>query len=1197
MFQIAWFEFRMKLRRVSTYVYFLVFTLIAGLWIAAAAGAFASANIVFGSDKVLVNSPYALAQTITVLGLMGVVLIGAFMGRAVQQDFEYLSFDFFATSPITKAQYLLGRYLGAVLILMFVFLGIALGIVIGAHWPGTDPTRLGPWSLWSFVQPYLVMLLPNILFLGAIFFVLAALTRRMLPVYIAAVVVMIGYIVAARLLADIDNRSIAALIDPIGSTALGLLTRYWSSAEKNTQFIPLAAEVLWNRALWLGVGIAILTLGCLRFKLAFAQPEKKARTARDEEVKPVAARIAALPVVDRDLRARGFLGQLPGLTRLYVRETVKNVYFGVIVLAGALFVLGNAKVLGSQYGTNTYPVTYQVLDFTSGTFAIFMLIITAFYAGELVWRERDARMALIVDSLPQPTWLPFFSKLLALMGVQAILQLVVMVCGLLVQIFNGYFKFELAQYFFQLFVLQLPVYWMLAALALTIHTLVNQKYFGHFLMILYYIADIMAANFGYELRLYRFADLPSVTYSDMNRYGHSLGPIFTYMLYWSAASVLLLVVARLFWVRGAESGFKTRLAVAASRWTRPLMSTAAASIVVFAVTGAVIFYNTTVLNHYRNEFARDELQARYEKSFKSLENAPQPKLVAVRLAVDLFPHEHRIVFKGTDTLENKTGAPLSRLYVALPEEAQIHALDGSIPIHAGQLERDLGWLPYTLERPLAAGEKMTLTYELEYQQQGFGNDGASLRVVDNGTFVNSSLLPAFGYDGNRELSRDPERRKHGLVPKEHLMPDLDDPVNHQRNYVTADADWIDFEATLSTEADQIALAPGYLQKEWMQDGRRYFHYKMDSTILDFYAFISARYAVRRGAWQSDGKTVPIEVYYQPGHEYNVQTMIEGVRDSLDYFSRAFSPYQHRQVRILEFPRYATFAQSFPNTIPYSEAIGFIAKVNPDDPKDIDYPYYVTAHEVAHQWWAHQVVGANVQGATMLSETLAQYSALMVAKKKFGANRMKRFLKYELDSYLVGRTTDRKNEQPLFRNENQGYIHYRKGSLAMYALQDAIGEQNVNNALASFLRKFAYRGPPYPTSRDLLAEFRAVTPLKYQYLIEDLFETITLFDNRALSATWKATTGGRFKVTLKFSTRKERADGNGAVHEVPMNDWVDIGVLGPDDQPLYLEKHRVGSGQAELSIEVTGKPLRAGIDPFVKLIDREPDDNTVAVAAE
>src|SRR5439155_17813496 len=117
-----------------------------------------------------------------------------------------------------------------------------------------------------------------------------------------------------------------------------------------------------------------------------------------------------------------YLRQLPALTALYLRETVKSPYFLAIVLTGVLFILGNARVIGSVYGTNTYPVTYQVLEFTSGAFGLFVLVITAFYAGELVWRERDARMAQIVDSLPPPTWLGFAAKLLTLFALQALLQ-------------------------------------------------------------------------------------------------------------------------------------------------------------------------------------------------------------------------------------------------------------------------------------------------------------------------------------------------------------------------------------------------------------------------------------------------------------------------------------------------------------------------------------------------------------------------------------------------------------------------------------------------------------------------------------------------------------------------------------------------------------------------------------------------------
>ena len=1201
---IAGFELRTKLARISTAVYFCVFAALSALWMAAAGGAFDSMKVAFSSDKVYINSPYAIAQTVTLMGLLGVVTIAAFMGRAIQQDFEHLTSHFFFTSPISKRDYLAGRFLGAAAILLVIFLGIAVGTVIGTHWPGVEAERLGPWSVGAFVRPYLVMLLPNVVFLGALFFMLAALTRRMVGVYIAGAAVLIGYIVSLRLLADIDNRTIAALVDPIGSTALGLATRYWSPAEKNVRLVPFSGELAWNRLLWLSVGLAFLGFCYLRFRMAteagesasrgFLRRRRPAALRAAAEEEPPAHGVVALPVVSLDTRGIAYLRQLPGLAALYVRETIKSTYFVAIAVTGALFILANAKVIGALYGTNTYPVTYLVLEFASGTFRIFMLVIITLYAGELVWRERDARMALIADSMPVPGWLPLAAKLATLLVVPAVLQLVVLVCGLLVQLFKGYTHFELGQYLFDLFVLELPRYWILACLVFAIHVAVNHKYLAHFLVVAYYIANVAAAGFGYTHWMWHFGYVPGVTYSDMNGYGHFLRPIPWFELYWAAACVLLLLAARVLWVRGTDDAWRTRIAIARARLSGPVKVAAALAVMVLAGDGAWLYYNTDILNPYRSEYARDELRAQYEKLFKQYAARPQPKVTAVRVAVDLFPHQHRVVAKATYTMRNRTDQPIGELYVALPEELIVHRMEASIPLTLAESRRDLTWQRYALAHPLAPGDSMTLDFDVEYAPHGFANDGESPIVVDNGTFLNSGYLPHVGYNERRELTEDRDRKRHGLAPKPR-MHDLDDAAFHQRNYITGEGDWIDFDATISTAPEQIAVAPGVLEREWSEGGRRYFHYRTPAPILDFYAFLSARYAVKRDEWHGGGKAVPIEIDYQPGHDYDLARMIDGVKDALDDYTKSFGPYQYDRLRIVEFPRYAQFAQSFPNTIPYSEAIGFIAKVDDKDPKDIDYPYYVTAHEVAHQWWAHQVVGADVQGATMLSETLAQYSALMVMKHRYGDAKMKRFLKYELDSYLVGRATERKAEEPLYRNEDQPYIHYRKGSLAMYALQDYIGEDAVNRALASFVHKWAFRGPPYPTSRDLLAELAAVTPPQYQYLIQDLFETITLYENRAVSATARRIADGRYEVKLTVEAKKLRADERGVQREVPMDDWIDVGVLGKDDAPLYLEKRRIPAGRSTFTLEVKGTPLRAGIDPIVKLVDRRPDDNTVAVA--
>jgi aminopeptidase N len=526
----------------------------------------------------------------------------------------------------------------------------------------------------------------------------------------------------------------------------------------------------------------------------------------------------------------------------------------------------------------------------------------------------------------------------------------------------------------------------------------------------------------------------------------------------------------------------------------------------------------------------------------------------------------------------------------------VHALD----VPGGRLEsedRDQGYRIYHLAEPLQAGATLEVTYDLSMADRGFVNNGAQNLLVYNGTFFNNfNYFPHIGYVKNLEILDPNDRRRRGLPPVQRL-PKVDDADARMSNYLTGEADWIHFETTVSTSPDQIALAPGYLQREWTENGRRYFHYTMDAPIFDFFAYLSARWEVKRDQWND----VAIEVYYHPAHAYNVDRMINGVKKSLDYFTTNFGPYQHKQVRIVEFPRYAQFAQSFPNTIPFSESLGFIARLD-DKPDAIDYVFYVTAHEVAHQWWAHQVMGGNVQGCTLLSETMAQYSALMVMEKEYGRDKMRRFLKYELDRYLLGRGTERIEELPLLLVENQPYIHYNKGSLVMYALRDYVGEEPLNRALAEYVKAVAFQEPPYTYSPEFLDYIKRAVPEDKVAILDDLFHNITLYENRAEKATVIKRADGKYVVSLTVASAKFHADGQGKETPVALDDWVDVGVFGEknphgpsEGRLLSLEKHHLSKAEETFTIVVDQEPKKAGIDPFNKLIDRIPDNNLMTVS--
>jgi ABC-2 type transport system permease protein len=1199
MTSILRFEIHQRLRRISTYVYFLVFSGLAFLFIFIGGGAVNGASLDFGTGgKVLINSPYALTFIITYTSLFGVIVTAALAGQATYQDVDSRSTELFYTAPISKLDYLGGRFLGAIAVQLVIFLGIGIGAWVGAHMPGLDPSRFGPDHFAAYVRPFLILVFPNLIFTSAIFFGLAALGRKMLPVYAGSVILLIGYLVASQVSSNVNISVLAALADPFGANAFGRVTQYWTPFESNTRLLPLAGIVLVNRALWVAIGLGIFALTYVKFSRAHHAERKRGRQLQEREEASTPATLR-LPTVHQIFSPFASLQQLVSLGWLQFTETVKNVFFTVIVLAGFLFAIIAAAGVNDPFSTPIYPLTYRMIEFAGGAFSLFVLIIITFYAGELVWRERDAKLNQIVDALPAKRWTLFGSKLMALMLVQVVLMLMVMAAGMSVQIAKGYYHFEFGIYFKELFIDHLTEYWILCVLALTIHTLINQKYLGHFVMILYYIAGIALPALGLQHYLFRIDQIPRLIYSDMNKFGPFKAPLFWFHLYWALGAVALAIITNLLWVRGVDGGWRGRMRIAAARLGTASRIGLVAAVLLFLCTGGYIFYNTNILNIYRNTYAADEARAQYEKKYRQYLTMPEPKVTDVNIQVDLDPDQLSAAVRGTLRLENKTGAPLEQVALTLwpsdlqPLPRQRFELD-KLSVAEGQSpvieDSNLGFYLYRLPQPLAPNAALTLDFAMKYKCEGFVNSAPNVNILRNGSFLSNGYLPGIGYAEGVELTDDSARHRHGLEKVKRLAP-LEDIAARQINGIGPDSDWVNLEETVSTSSDQIAIMPGYLQDEWTEGNRRYFHYKMDAPILNIYSLNSGRYLVQRDKWNN----VNLEIYYQPGHEFNLDHMQDSMKATLDYCTASFSPFQFRQLRIIEFPRYQSFAESFANTIPFSEGIGFVTRFDPGKPDAIDIPFYVTAHETGHQWWGHQVTAAQVEGATAIVETLAQYTALMVMKHRYGPESMKKFLRYELDGYLRGRATERNEERPLYRVEpNQGYIHYNKGSLVMYALQDYIGEDRVNRGLADLIKQFGFKGPPYATSLDLISCLRKQTPDEFQYLFDDLFENITLYDNRTLSGSYTMRGDGKYDVNLTVQAKKLRADGHGQETQIPISDWIDIGVLDAGGNYLYLQRQKIDHEQTVFNLTVDKLPAKAGIDPINKLVDRSPDDNVIAL---
>jgi len=321
---------------------------------------------------------------------------------------------------------------------------------------------------------------------------------------------------------------------------------------------------------------------------------------------------------------------------------------------------------------------------------------------------------------------------------------------------------------------------------------------------------------------------------------------------------------------------------------------------------------------------------------------------------------------------------------------------------------------------------------------------------------------------------------------------------------------------------------------------------------------------------------------------------------LDYYQASFGPYQFDHVRILEFPGYTNNAQAFAGTIPYSETYGFIADFS--DPETLDHVTGTTAHELSHQYWPQQVYPADMEGSLLLVEGLANYSAMMMLKRMRGENELRGGLKYLRARYLGGRAgVGPAGEPPLIRVETQNWVSYHKAPLALFLVQERLGEDAMNRALRNFIQRYKFKGAPYPRSVDLVSALRAEAKTdEDQNLITDLFERVVLYHLQVKEPTAVKRADGKWDITVPVEAKKFSVDSRGGETETSLAEHIEVGLFAA--QPgldvvdrknvIVMERRPIRSGAQVLKFVTDRKPTHAGIDPYNYYIDRNSVDNVL-----
>ena len=1182
-------EMLTALRRPMIYIFMFIVALLVF-------GAVVSDNVVIGGvvGDVKKNAPTVVAIYVSILSIFGLLFATAFFNNAALRDHRNNFHEILFSTPLSKSGYFFGRFMGAWLLASMVLLGIYFAFIIGAalgpafNWIG--PERVGPTPWLAFTNTFLLFALPNMFFAGSIIFLLATKFKSTVISFVGTLLIILGYIISLNLTSDIDNQPLAAMVDIFGIQAYSIDIQYYTPAERNTIAPSFSGYLLKNRLLWMGIGLVILFISYFTFSFSAKASKRKKKVNKPKEE----STNFSAPLLSSLNGAVSSWDTFRSFFKMSFLSISKSTTFIILMFFSILLLISNLWGGFEYFGLKSYPVTYKMIDEVNDISSLFVMIILVFFSGELIWRDRDNHIHEVVDSTPHQSIIALIAKTSSLVLLASLLHLLLIGIAVLYQAFNGYTTFELGVYFTDFITDGLPSYLIWGSFFVFLQVLINQKYLAYFISILtLIILDIIFLVFKIETNMLSIGSTPSTTYSDMNGFGPGFTGHLWFTTYWAFFGILTLLLAALFWPRGMNKKIKDRFAISRKALGKSYYGTLGFFSLTWIALAAFVYYNTQVLNAYDTSYEQELQQVDYEKKYKQYEDSPTLSITDAIYYIDIYPEERAADGKIDLWLTNKTTSIIDSLHFTITEDYK-HQLD--IPNSSLVYEdKALNYYIYKTQAPILPGDSLQMSCTVSYKAKGFENEVSNMSIVNNGTFFNNfEILPTFGYSSSFELGDKNKRRKYDL-PERKRMPDLQKECSQlcMNNYLSSGtSDWVNVETYISTSEDQVAIAPGSLLDESVENGRRQYHYKVDHPSQNFYSFISADYEVARRQWNG----IDLEVYYHAEHEVNVEGMLNAIQRSLEYFTTHFGPYYHKQARIIEFPRYSSFAQAFPGTMPYSESLGFIVDLEGEGKNNV--VDAVIAHEMAHQYWAHQVIGAEMKGSTMLSESFAEYSSLMVMKQETDEIQMKDFLKYDLQRYLRGRSRETEQEQPLMHVENQGHIHYGKGSVILYALQDYIGEDKVNQALRNFLEEYRYQPPPYPTAHDFMRHLQPQIPDSLQYLITDWFEEITLYDLRLEEATI-AEQGSQYEVKLEIIAKKLKSTPEGASTEVPIKDWVDIGFYRDADEKELITRQRVylNKEQIELSFLLDERPQKAAIDPLRLLIDRVYDDNVKPVKQE
>lgn len=1051
------FEWTFYIRKISFYtvlIAFLAFGLLVGT----------SAGIAF--PNITYNSPYAINFLFGLFSLASLFPIVLIASQSMMREKDHRFEQILYTTSITNQSYLVSRFLVVFGITMLSFLVFVVGYMMGHLIKMNDSAHWGIFRIHYYLHSFLVIVFPNILLCTVVVCAVALLTKNKMLIFLSGLGIYILYVVFAvfsnnPLMAGSEPLSESAMnysakIDPFGMAAFFHQTNHWTAVQRNTEVLHLSGNLLFNRMMVIGLALGILFLSyrLFRFKLTKQQKTNKKSHVFKENNR------SFVQVSTQTIGIYYFLHTIHSFLKIHLKSTIKSIPFVLLVVL-TLFILG-MEMYGAieggirlpQYFATTGLMTNTILSTTP----IIMIFAMLFYSSELVWKSSTYHFRPLEESTPVSNTALFISKAMTLMVIAAIIIGICIGLGVIFQLAFHYPIFEWQVYLSLFYLLGIPTF-ICSLLMISLQHLIKQKYVALAIaaIFLLFTNTRLGRAFGLSHPMSRFANFMPEAYSDLNGFGHLRDAFMLNMTYALSLAMLMCVIS-LLTMKQSKFSMKGKYGIALAL---PLISLTIMS-----------FY---FIKNYTKPTKDTELNwaQKYEATYGHFKTIKQPTVTDVETTIDLYPERNAYYVKGKYILVNKTSEMISEILINAPLDISLKSLHSNV-LNLKNKDEVFGQYLFKTKKEMMPKDSVIIDFEFEYHISPINGHQSFNAIVDNGAFIRiSNYFPGIGYQLDQEISDETERKKRGMTALP-ALDSVDAPIENPFNY-----QFINLNVLVSTSGEQTAVCIGAFMDQFSKDGRNYFHYQAENIPFRF-AVSSAKYTVQK----SNFRDISIEIFHDPKHHQNIIHLIKSIKNTLAYCEDNFGKYPYHTIRFAEI---SSFTQGFAATA-YPATVYINEKqlhLNLTGGQGQDVINELAGHELSHQWWGNALLKPVYrQGSGVLTETLAQYTQLMLYKNAYGEAKMLEMVEVYREMYESGKAFS--GEEALYyADPDNANVIYNKGLMKMHALYLLIGEAKINAALRALLEH--HRFPLRPaTTRNLLEELRNVASLEQQHELERIF---------------------------------------------------------------------------------------------------------------